>query len=95
MKRMKGDTLFMTLFLLPAGVITGMFLYYPFVKGISLSFFRMEGFAGDRVFSGFYNFIELISDPVVRESTLHSLELMLMSVFFQVGIALVLASPEE
>lgn len=91
MKRMKGDTIFMTLFLLPAGIITCMFLYYPFIRGISLSFYRMEGFAGEKVFSGFYNFIEIISDPVVQAATLHSLELLFIAVFFQVGIALALA----
>lgn len=91
MKRMKGDAIFMTLFLLPAGIVTGMFLYYPFIKGISLSFYRMNGFAGERVFSGFYNFIEMVKDSVVQAATLHSLELLFITMFFQVGIALALA----
>ncbi|HEU5140109.1 MAG TPA: sugar ABC transporter permease [Bacillales bacterium] len=91
MKGMRGDKLFITLFLLPAGIITGLFLYYPFIRGISLSFYQMDGFASEQTFVGFENYIRLITDPIVRVATLHSLELMVLAVVFQVGIALVLA----
>lgn len=91
MKALKGDKLFLTLFLLPAGIITCLFLYYPFIKGITLSFYDMQGFVGKQTFVGFGNYVRLFTDSVVRQSVLHSLELMVLAVIFQVGIALVLA----
>ncbi|MFC4619331.1 carbohydrate ABC transporter permease [Camelliibacillus cellulosilyticus] len=87
---MKGDKLFITLFLLPAGIITSVFLYYPFFKGIALSFYHTQGFYS-KTFGGLSNYQRLIDDPVVWKATLNSLELMVLAVVFQVGIAMVLA----
>lgn len=87
---MKGDRIFIVLFLMPAALITGVFLYYPFFRGIMLSFYQTEGFFS-KTFAGFYNYIRLFQDEVVRIATLNSLELMIYAVFLQVGIALVLA----
>lgn len=91
MLKMKGDKLFITLFLLPAGLITTVFLYYPFFKSFFLSFYSMQGWFGGKTFVGFENYIRLFTDEVARGAFLHSIELMLLVVVFQVGIAMVLA----
>lgn len=88
--KLRGDKLFITLFLLPAGLLTIMFLYYPFIKGIILSFYHTQGFYS-QTYDGLSNYHRLFHDPIVWQATLNSLELMMMSVVFQVGIALVLA----
>lgn len=87
---MKGDRKYIFLFLLPSAVLMSMFLYYPFFKSVYLSFFRTKGFF-DKKFVGWDNFTRLFSDNLLGQATLHTLELMLYVIVFQVGIALVLA----
>ncbi|GAA0356501.1 carbohydrate ABC transporter permease [Bacillus horti] len=87
---MKGDKLFITLFLLPMVIITGVFLYYPFFNGIIKSFYQSNGFFNS-TFIGLDNYARLFKDEVIRIATFNSLEIMLYAVIFQVGIALILA----
>ncbi|OBZ13166.1 MULTISPECIES: carbohydrate ABC transporter permease [Bacillales] len=87
---MKGDRKYIFLFLFPAAVLMSIFIYYPFLKSIYLSFFRTNGFF-DKKFVGFENYKRLFSDEMLGAATLNTLEIMLYVVIFQVGIALVLA----
>lgn len=87
---MKGDKKYILMFLLPAAVIMSIFLYYPFFKSVYFSFFRTKGFF-EKTFVGFDNFARLFRDELLVASTLHTLELMLYVIVFQVGIALLLA----
>lgn len=87
---MKGDRKFIALFLLPAAAMMCVFLYYPFFRSFYLSFFRTSGFF-DFKFVGFANYNRLFSDQLLGAATLHTLEMMLYVIVFQVGIALVLA----
>ncbi|MCH1625965.1 carbohydrate ABC transporter permease [Fredinandcohnia quinoae] len=87
---MKGDKLYAFLFLTPAFLISGIFLYYPFFENFKQSFYKTDGF-WNSTFIGFDNYIRLFNDVIARKATLHSLELMLYVAIFQVGIALVLA----
>lgn len=87
---MKGDKKYIFLFLLPAAVLMSTFIYYPFIKSIYLSFFRTKGFF-EKKFVGFENYKRMFSDDILGAATLHTLEIMLYVLIFQVGIALVLA----
>lgn len=87
---MKGDKFYIFLFLTPAFLISGIFLYYPFFENFKLSFYKTDGFFNS-TFIGFDNYIRLFNDEIARGSTLNSFELMLYVAIFQVGIALVLA----
>jgi raffinose/stachyose/melibiose transport system permease protein len=87
---MKGDKKYIVLFLLPMALITGTFLYYPFFRGIMLTFYKTEGFFS-KTFTGMTNYTKLFTDEVIRTATLNSLELMVYVVVFEVGIALILA----
>lgn len=87
---MKGDKLFIFLFLTPAFLIAGIFLYYPFFENIVQSFYKTDGFFNS-TFTGLDNYRRLFSDEIARGATLNSLQLMLYVAIFQVGIALVLA----
>ncbi|BFH69717.1 sugar ABC transporter permease [Paenibacillus dendritiformis] len=78
------------MFLLPAAVFMSVFLYYPFFKSVYLSFYRTTGFF-DKKFVGWDNYKRLFTDELLGAATLHTLELMLYVILFQVGIALVLA----
>ncbi|NIK77163.1 raffinose/stachyose/melibiose transport system permease protein [Paenibacillus castaneae] len=66
------------------------FIYYPFLKSIYLSFFRTKGFF-EKKFVGFENYKRMFSDDLLGAATLNTLEIMLYVVIFQVGFALVLA----
>lgn len=90
MKEKQKQTLFITIFLLPMLLITGVFLYYPFFKGILNSFYQMRGFFS-RQFIGVDNYTRLLNDEVIKIATFNTLEIMLYAVVFQVGIALILA----
>ncbi|GIO76090.1 MAG: sugar ABC transporter permease [Paenibacillus dendritiformis] len=87
---MKGDRKYIVMFLLPAAVFMSVFLYYPFFKSVYLSFYRTTGFF-DKKFVGWDNYKRLFTDELLGAATLHTLELMLYVILFQVGIALVLA----
>ena len=87
---MKGDRKYIVLFLLPAAAIMTIFLYYPFFKSLYLSFYRTSGFF-DKKFVGWANYERLVTDKLLGAATLHTLEIMLYVIVFQVGIALVLA----
>lgn len=87
---MKGDRKYIVMFLLPAAVFMSVFLYYPFFKSVYLSFYRTSGFF-DKKFVGWDNYKRLFTDDLLGAATLHTLELMIYVILFQVGIALVLA----
>lgn len=87
---MKGDKKYIFLFLFPAAVLMSIFIYYPFLKSIYLSFFRTKGFF-EKKFVGFENYKRMFSDDLLGAATLNTLEIMLYVVIFQVGFALVLA----
>ncbi|MGN8644767.1 carbohydrate ABC transporter permease [Gracilibacillus sp. HCP3S3_G5_1] len=87
---MKGDKLYIFLFLTPAFLITGIFLYYPFIENILQSFYRTDGFFNS-TYIGLDNYVRLWNDEIAREALFNSLELMLYVTVFQVGIALILA----
>ena len=52
-------------YILPALIVYGLFMAYPLVDSIRLSFY--EGTTGAREFVGFANYIRLFTDPVVSE----------------------------
>ena len=87
---MKGDRRYIFLFLSPAFLIMGLFLYYPFFENLKQSFYKTDGFFNS-TYIGFDNYMRLFNDEIARGATLNSFELMLYVAIFQVGIALVLA----
>ncbi|MFC7680093.1 carbohydrate ABC transporter permease [Paenibacillus sp. GCM10028914] len=87
---MKGDRKYILMFLFPTVAIMSVFLYYPFFKSLYLSFYRTSGFF-DKKFIGWDNYERLFTDKLLGAATLHTLEIMLYVIVFQVGIALVLA----
>ncbi|NLM72907.1 MAG: sugar ABC transporter permease [Clostridiaceae bacterium] len=80
-------------FLVPALIVLGTFLYYPFVKNIINSFYEINGLAAldGGKFAGLQNYKNMINDPFIRLALKNNLLMMGFSVVFQVGIALILA----
>lgn len=77
-------------FLFPAMILTVIFLYYPFLRSVYKSFFYWDGYTESR-FTGLENYIRLWEDEIVRIATWNTLKIMILAIFFQVGLALILA----
>lgn len=79
-------------FILPAFALMIWMLYYPFILNIYNSFFEIKGLASNPgEYLGFSNYARIFQDTFARTSIVNSLKMMVLSVIFQVGLALVLA----
>lgn len=81
-------------FLVPAFAFMGLYLYYPFFMNILNSFLNIKGLgtaAQGLNTPWFENYHKLIVDPYMRTAVGNTLLLMVCTIVFQVGIALVLA----
>ncbi|NLI54186.1 MAG: sugar ABC transporter permease [Clostridiales bacterium] len=81
-------------FLLPAFLFLVVYLYYPFIQNIINSFQAISGL-GTRATGlnqpWYANYVELWNDPSMRTAVKNTLLLVLCTLVFQVGTALVLA----
>ncbi len=80
------------IFLLPTVVLVSLFLYLPFLASISNSLYNIPNLAGtNKVFIGINNYKEMLTDPVIMTSVKNTFVMMIYTVVFEVGIAIVLA----
>lgn len=80
------------LFLLPALAVLGVFVYYPVAENFRFSLYQWGSFTPEWKYVGLGNYLELWQDPVVYKSLLHNTLYAVISVVFQVGLALGLAA---
>lgn len=81
-------------FLLPAMVFLGMYLYYPFIQNVINTFLKIGGLgrAAEGINQPWYdNYLRLFTDPNLATALKNTLLLTLCTIVFQVGIALILA----
>lgn len=80
-------------FLLPSLLLMLVLLYYPFFENIVNSFFKIRGLVSPREeFVGLQNYAKFFTgDAMAMISLKNSLVLMVLTVVFQVGLALILA----
>lgn len=80
-------------FLAPSFLLMIVMLYYPFIMNIVNSFFEIKGMISARgAFIGIQNYAFLFTqDPTAAIAIKNTLVIMVMTVVFQVGLALVLA----
>lgn len=82
------------IFLIPAFAFLAVYLYYPFVQNIINTFLDISGLgrAAEGVNTPWYaNYQRLLTDPYMRVALKNTLILVVCTIFFQVGIALILA----
>ncbi|WP_270887988.1 carbohydrate ABC transporter permease [Pedococcus sp. 5OH_020] len=80
---------------LPAVVLLVVFVYYPIVDNIRLSFFSWSAFSTSPAFVGLDNYTTAATDPVFWHSLWNNVLYAVISLIFQVGLALVLAAVLE
>ncbi len=82
------------LFLGPTLLLLLSFLYYPFFSNILNSFYDLRGpiqTTSSENFIGLSNYKMLFTDPVMKVAFYNSIKMMILVVFFQVGLGLLLA----
>lgn len=79
------------LFLLPAVLVMSIFVYLPIVQNFYYSLFRWSAIDPNWKFVGVNNYIRLLSDKYIVLNLRNNILYAVISVFFQVFIALVLA----
>lgn len=80
---------------LPAVVLLGVFVYYPIVDNIRLSFYSWSAFSPHAAYVGFDNYTTAFEDPVFRRALINNVLYAAISLVFQVGGSLVLAAVLE
>ncbi|WP_411678287.1 carbohydrate ABC transporter permease [Caproicibacter sp.] len=84
----------MVIFLVPAFLFMGLFLYYPFVMNVYNSFCSIDGLgtaAAGMNQPWYENYKKLFQDPMMATAVKNTLLLMVLTIIFQVGVALLLA----
>lgn len=79
------------LFLLPSLVILSIFVFIPLIQNFYYSLYDFSVFSQTKTFVGLDNFIILLKDKVVRTALANNFKYAIISVIFQVALALVLA----
>ncbi|MGB9800672.1 MAG: carbohydrate ABC transporter permease [Thermanaerothrix sp.] len=80
------------LFLLPALAIMLIFMYLPILENFFYSLFRWSSIDPRLFYVGLSNYKRILSDPIIALSLRNNVLYAVISVFFQVFIALVLAA---
>lgn len=84
--------IFNVLYVVPALVLLGLFVYYPLVANVGFSFFRFSAGSGAMEFVGLDNFARLFSDPVIATALGNNTLYAVVSIVFQVIGGLIVAA---
>jgi len=81
-----------TLFLLPALIILAFYVVYPIIDSFITSTMDWSGLGQDRTFTGLENWITLVKDLDFWKAFTNNLQIMFLSLLFQVPFAMALAT---
>ncbi len=80
------------LWLTPALVLLGVFVYYPIIDNFRLSLYSWNAFTPVPTYVGLQNYRDAAVDPVFWQSLRNNVLYAVVSIIFQVGFSLVLAA---
>lgn len=83
------------LYLFPAMLMVIVILYLPIFINLYESFFKWGAMSTKHTFAGIDNYIKLFKDDVFYVAVKNNMIFMIMSVVFQIGISLIIASVLE
>ena len=81
----------MILFLFPAFFFLAVFIVWPILSSLQLSFVEWNGISPQRDFVGFDNWLRLFKDPVFWRAFRNNLIIVVLSILIQLPIAMALA----
>ena len=79
------------MFLLPALAFLAVFIVWPIVSSVRLSFYVWNGISASRNFAGMANWAELLGDGVFWKALLNNLIVVILSIVVQMPVAMGLA----
>jgi raffinose/stachyose/melibiose transport system permease protein len=80
------------IFLAPALLVMGIFLYYPFLQNFADSFYEINGFgAVTKTYVGIENYRQLLKDKTILQALKNTCMMIVFTIVFEIGTALVLA----
>ena len=80
------------IWLSPALLLLGVFVYYPIIDNFRLSLYSWNAFTPVPTFVGLQNYRDAAADPVFWQSLRNNVLYAVVSIIFQVGFSLVLAA---
>lgn len=83
------------IWIVPGLALVGVFVYFPLVQNIYLSFFDWSVFKPVPAFTGIANYVQMIGDSVFWRSLFNNIAYAVVSLIFQVFGALILAALVE
>lgn len=83
------------LYVLPVAALMAVFVYLPMAQNFYYQFFKFSAFSATQQYSGLENILNLARDPVILTALKNNALYCLISVLFQVFLAVVLAAVLE
>ena len=90
-RRTRRDMFAFIGFTAPNFLLLGVFVFWPIIYSLYLSFFKWNMISPRKTFLGFTNYLNLFKDPVFWQVTRNTLILALCTVVIKLALALVLA----
>jgi multiple sugar transport system permease protein len=79
------------MYLLPAFLVLGTFIFYPFIRAFFISFYRWDFINPVKTFVGLGNYVTVFHDPLFWASVWHTVYYVLGSVLPEMALALFIA----
>ena len=79
------------LFVTPALALMSVFVVWPVVSAVRMSFYRWKGFGPMDDFVGWRNYERVLTDEVFRDAVMHNFMIVIASVIVQLPLGLLLA----
>lgn len=79
------------LYILPAILLIGTFVYVPIIQNFYFSLFKMNSYTDEKIFVGLSHYVRIFKDDVFYTSLKNNITYAIISVICQVGIGTMLA----
>jgi raffinose/stachyose/melibiose transport system permease protein len=89
--RQRGDLRTIALFLTPAFIFYFLFIVFPIIQAIYVSFFQWKGFGPPTTFVGLDNYAQILGDKYFVKGVINALLIVVLSICVQLPLALTLA----
>jgi raffinose/stachyose/melibiose transport system permease protein len=89
--RQRTDLRTIALFLTPAFIFYFMFIIFPIIQAIYVSFFQWKGFGAPTNFVGLDNYTQILGDKYFIKGVINALMIVVLSIGVQLPLALALA----
>jgi raffinose/stachyose/melibiose transport system permease protein len=89
--RQRSDLRIIALFLTPAFIFYFLFIIFPIIQAIYVSFFQWKGFGAPTNFVGLENYTQILGDKYFIKGMINALMIVALSICVQLPLALALA----